>query len=78
MDYETDPSGNFINITINLLHPYLAADPKPNMEQYILSCVFDAVSEYYCERLAKLHPRTIRDIKNDLMRTSIRIQEDAE
>ena len=78
MDYETDPSGNFINITINLLHPYLAADPKPNMEQYILSCVFDAVSEYYCERLAKLHPRTIRDIKNDLMRTSIRIQEDAQ
>ena len=78
MDYETDPSGSFINITINLLHPYLAADPKPNIDQFILSCVFDALAEYYCERLAKLHPRTIRDIKNDLMRTSIRIQEDAE
>lgn len=78
MDYETDPSGDFINITINLLHPYLVTDPKPNMEQYILGCIFDAVSEYYCEQLAKLHARTIRDIKNDLMRTSIRIQEDAE
>jgi len=77
LDYETAPSGNVINITINLSHPYLAAS-KPHLEQYILGCVYDALAEYHCNKQTSvIHARTIREIKNNLMKTSIKISEDA-
>lgn len=77
LDYETGPSGDVINMTINLSHPYLAAS-KPHLEQYILGCIYDALAEYHCNRQTSvIHARTIREIKNNLMKTSIKISEDA-
>lgn len=77
LDYETGPSGDVINMTINLSHPYLAAS-KPHLEQYILGCIYDALAEYHCNKQTSLiHARTIREIKNNLMKTSIKMSEDA-
>jgi hypothetical protein len=79
LDYETDATGNGINISINLHHPYISAEPKPDLQQFILSCVYDALAEYHCEkRTSTLHARTIREIKNNLMKTSIKLRENAE
>ncbi len=79
LDYETDATGTGINISINLHHPYISAEPKPDLQQFILSCVYDALAEYHCEkRTSTLHARTIREIKNNLMKTSIKLRENAE
>jgi hypothetical protein len=79
LDYETDATGKGINISINLHHPYISAEPKPDLQQFILSCVYDALAEYHCEkRTSTLHARTIREIKNNLMKTSIKLRENAD
>jgi hypothetical protein len=77
LDYETGAAGDVINMTINLSHPYLAAS-KPHLEQYILGCIYDAVAEYFCNKQTSvIHARTIREIKNNLMKTSIKLAENA-
>lgn len=77
LDYESDASGKVINMTINLRHPYLTVT-DPAIHQYILSCIYDAVAEYHCNKQTSVvHARTIRLIKNDLMRTSINMSENA-
>ena len=79
LDYEPSPTGNEINMTINLSHPYLVAiKSRIDIEQYILGCIYDALSEYHCNKQTSvIHARTIREIKNGLMKTSIKISEDA-
>jgi Histidine kinase-, DNA gyrase B-, and HSP90-like ATPase len=72
-DFEPHPNGKGINVSINLAHPYLTSvKDSVDIQQYMLTCLYDALSEYHCNKLTSvIHARTIRDIKNGLMKTTI-------
>jgi hypothetical protein len=74
-DFEPHPSGKSINVSINLAHPYLTSvKDSVDIQQYMLTCLYDALAEFHCNKLTSvIHARTIRDIKNGLMKTTIKM-----
>lgn len=67
-----------VSVAINQHHPYLVTLGTAGYSDFVRQCVYDAIAQFKAATMhGRVEPNTFRHYKDDLLRTSYKIHDEA-